>query len=458
MSWRRARSEGAPAGEGRFWRTGSPASRTWTPSRATATAPRRHARRRSRRATRRTPRSALADAELALTVVRAPFSGVIADCSTEVGEWITPAPPGVPIPAVLDLIDPGSVYVSAPIDEVDSQRVRVGQEVRVTVDSLPGQKLRGQADPGGAVRPRRPGAEPHGRDRGGSPGREDGRRPCCPVRRPTWRSSSRAAKGCCASPPRPSPRAGRCWCSRADRLEERTISTGMRNWQFTEVKGGVSVGELVVTARDSPTSSRGHGRRAREAAVIELEEVWRIYRVGEGEVHALSDVSLTIERGEHVALMGPSGSGKSTLLHILGCLDRPTRGRYLLEGREVGALSEEERSLLRRHRIGFVFQFFHLLPRLSALGNVELPMLFAGVAPERAPRARGPGAEGRGALPPRGAPARPALRRRAPAGGDRAGGGDGPRGPAGRRADRQPRPRLGGRGDGAARGDERDAG
>ncbi|OFV82069.1 MAG: macrolide ABC transporter ATP-binding protein [Acidobacteria bacterium RBG_13_68_16] len=116
--------------------------------------------------------------------------------------------------------------------------------------------------------------------------------------------------------------------------------------------------------------------------MIELEEVWRIFRVGEGEVHALKHVSLTIERGEHVALVGPSGSGKSTLLHIVGCLDRPTRGRYLLEGREVGTLSEEERSLIRRHRIGFVFQFFHLLPRLSALANVELPMLFAGTPPE----------------------------------------------------------------------------
>jgi putative ABC transport system ATP-binding protein len=83
-----------------------------------------------------------------------------------------------------------------------------------------------------------------------------------------------------------------------------------------------------------------------------------------------------------VALVGPSGSGKSTLLHIVGCLDRPTRGRYLLEGREVGSLSEEERSLIRRHRIGFVFQFFHLLPRLTAHGNVELPMLFAGTPPE----------------------------------------------------------------------------
>ena len=116
--------------------------------------------------------------------------------------------------------------------------------------------------------------------------------------------------------------------------------------------------------------------------MIQLEDVWRIFRVGEGEVHALKGVTVTIERGEHVALVGPSGSGKSTLLHIVGCLDRPTRGRYVLEGREVGSLSEEERSLLRRHRIGFVFQFFHLLPRLTAQGNVELPMLFAGTQPE----------------------------------------------------------------------------
>ena len=122
--------------------------------------------------------------------------------------------------------------------------------------------------------------------------------------------------------------------------------------------------------------------------MIRLEGVWRTYRVGDGEVHALRDVTLEIAAGEHVALIGPSGSGKSTMLHIVGCLDRPTRGKYLFEGREVGALSEEERSLLRRNRIGFVFQFFHLLPRLSALGNVELPMLFAGTpADERRVRA-----------------------------------------------------------------------
>lgn len=121
--------------------------------------------------------------------------------------------------------------------------------------------------------------------------------------------------------------------------------------------------------------------------MIHLQGVWRTYSVGEGEVHALRDVSLAIAPGEHVSLIGPSGSGKSTLLHILGCLDRPTRGSYRFEGRDVGSLAEAERSLLRRNRIGFVFQFFHLLPRLTALGNVELPMLFGGV-PREARRAR----------------------------------------------------------------------
>jgi putative ABC transport system ATP-binding protein len=114
--------------------------------------------------------------------------------------------------------------------------------------------------------------------------------------------------------------------------------------------------------------------------MIELERVWRTYRVGDAAVNALADVSLAVGAGEHVAVIGPSGSGKSTMLHVLGCLDRPTAGTYRFDGRDVGALSEQERSLLRRNRIGFVFQFFHLLPRLSALGNVELPMLFAGIA------------------------------------------------------------------------------
>jgi putative ABC transport system ATP-binding protein len=114
--------------------------------------------------------------------------------------------------------------------------------------------------------------------------------------------------------------------------------------------------------------------------MIALRELWRTYHVGDSDVHALRDVSLDISKGDYLAVMGPSGSGKSTLLNILGCLDRPTSGSYAFDGRDVGSLPDAERTRLRQSEIGFVFQFFHLLPRLTAQGNVELPMLFAGVS------------------------------------------------------------------------------
>jgi putative ABC transport system ATP-binding protein len=114
--------------------------------------------------------------------------------------------------------------------------------------------------------------------------------------------------------------------------------------------------------------------------VIEFDGIWRTYRVGDSEVNALRDVDLVIGEGDYLAVVGPSGSGKSTLLNVLGCLDRPSRGRYDFRGRSVDGMSEIERTRLRQHEIGFVFQFFHLLPRLTAQGNVELPMLFAGVS------------------------------------------------------------------------------
>jgi len=122
--------------------------------------------------------------------------------------------------------------------------------------------------------------------------------------------------------------------------------------------------------------------------MIRLDGISRSYDVGGEAVHALVDVTEVIESGEYLAIMGPSGSGKSTLLHVLGCLDRPDRGSYELDGRDVSGLDEAELSLVRRHTIGFVFQFFHLVPRLNACENVELPMIFAGVAPaERRARA-----------------------------------------------------------------------
>ena len=121
--------------------------------------------------------------------------------------------------------------------------------------------------------------------------------------------------------------------------------------------------------------------------MIRLEHVSRVFQVGETTVHALDDVTEHVRPGEHVAIMGPSGSGKSTLLNVIGCLDRPTSGTYFLDGQEVGRLDDAELTHVRRHLVGFVFQAFHLVSRLTAAENVELPMVFAGVPrPERRER------------------------------------------------------------------------
>jgi putative ABC transport system ATP-binding protein len=123
--------------------------------------------------------------------------------------------------------------------------------------------------------------------------------------------------------------------------------------------------------------------------MIFLEGIWKTYTMGDQQLHALQDVCEEIPAGEHVAIMGPSGSGKSTLLNIIGCLDRPSRGTYRLEDREVAELEDDDLAQVRLHKIGFVFQSFHLVPRLDALANVALPMTFGGIArAERTERAR----------------------------------------------------------------------
>jgi len=115
--------------------------------------------------------------------------------------------------------------------------------------------------------------------------------------------------------------------------------------------------------------------------MIRLEQVARVFQVGDQAVHALDGVDLEVQRGEYLSIMGPSGSGKSTLLHILGLLDRPDTGRYLLEGRDVTGLDDAEQARVRRNQIGFVFQFFHLIPRMTAAENVELPLVLEGLEP-----------------------------------------------------------------------------
>src|ERR1700750_2971882 len=124
-------------------------------------------------------------------------------------------------------------------------------------------------------------------------------------------------------------------------------------------------------------------------ALIETVDLWKTYVMGSEEIHALRGVSIRIDRGEYVAIMGPSGSGKSTLMNLIGCLDTPTKGSYLLNDKQVSQMNANELAAIRNEEIGFVFQTFNLLPRATALHNVELPLVYAGVTgKQRIERAR----------------------------------------------------------------------
>jgi len=120
-----------------------------------------------------------------------------------------------------------------------------------------------------------------------------------------------------------------------------------------------------------------------DGVVIRTYELWKTYVMGDQQIHAVAGVDLEIHRGEYVALMGPSGSGKSTLMNLIGCLDTPSKGLYYINGREVSEMDDDELARIRNKEIGFVFQTFNLLPRATALHNVELPLIYAGVTAEK---------------------------------------------------------------------------
>jgi putative ABC transport system ATP-binding protein len=131
-----------------------------------------------------------------------------------------------------------------------------------------------------------------------------------------------------------------------------------------------------VSAAPTPSAVPGDG------AIIRTEDLWRTYVMGAEEIHALRGVTFTIAPNEYVAVMGPSGSGKSTLMNLIGCLDTPSRGRYVLRGKVVSEMNDDELAAIRNREIGFVFQTFNLLPRATALHNVELPLVYAGIPKE----------------------------------------------------------------------------
>jgi putative ABC transport system ATP-binding protein len=136
------------------------------------------------------------------------------------------------------------------------------------------------------------------------------------------------------------------------------------------------VSDLSSTLVDAPAVDAAGG------PLIRAEDLWRTYVMGSEEIHALRGVSFTIDPGEYVAIMGPSGSGKSTLMNLIGCLDSPSKGNYVLRGKMVSQMGDDELAEIRNREIGFVFQTFNLLPRASALHNVELPMVYAGIPKE----------------------------------------------------------------------------
>lgn len=182
--------------------------------------------------------------------------------------------------------------------------------------------------------------------------------------------------------------------------------------------------------------------------ILEMRDICKDYPMGKSVAHILKNVNLDVEEGEYLAIMGPSGSGKTTLMNLIGCLDVPTSGSYLLGGRDVTTCNNKQLAEVRNKELGFVFQSFNLLPKLTAVENVALPLLYGGV--KKAERLERPaGAGDSGAFRPGGPPTGPAVRRTVPAGGHRTGHRGQAEAAAGRRANRRAGQRQRRGGDGA---------
>ena len=173
------------------------------------------------------------------------------------------------------------------------------------------------------------------------------------------------------------------------KLEERPVTLGRSSSEYIEILDGLEEGETVYVQNiASNAMAMMMGVAERMEHLIELKNVYKIYQMGEETVHALDGVSLTIDQGEFVAIVGSSGSGKSTAMNIIGCLDVPTSGTYHLGGIDVSTMDDDQQAEIRNKMLGFIFQQYNLIPKLNVLENVELPLLYAGVdASERKERA-----------------------------------------------------------------------
>ena len=187
------------------------------------------------------------------------------------------------------------------------------------------------------------------------------------------------------------------WVDKDGELTRRAVTIGTRDTSFTEIRTGLGPGDRVLVGPQPGAAAGGRGRQV----MIEVSHIAKTYTRGDGTpVPALKDISFTIGKGEFVTIRGASGSGKSSLLNIIGCLDTPTSGTYRLDGEDVSHYTDQQRSHIRNRKIGFVFQSFNLLPRTTAVENVEIPALYAGR----------PGGPGPGAGDPRAGRPRPSAR------------------------------------------------